>query len=196
MGQKMYPWFRVKNLYNGKLEFNINPCDEFPAGWWKAFGPMMLEELDTAIREEKLLEEFYICQIKEKYGQLRFYYHPYSEKIDRIVQKYEELSQNICINCGKPDVPMINFSWISPYCKNCYDEIIHKKKERLEKLNMDFDIPTYQELSGKKSQMPNSYTITRYSYDKQGKIIGKTDIKYNIAETADRIRKMYNNREF
>jgi hypothetical protein len=59
--------------------------------------------------------DYRIFQIKEKYGELRFYAHsddPWKKTIiDYIIEKYEVRSTSICEMTGLPGVLMKNGSW-------------------------------------------------------------------------------------
>lgn len=172
---KKYPWF--KGWYY---------C--FPLGWFKAFGELMLDDID-----EKL--NYYDCtikihDIKEKYGELRFYFdcdyipsiwdkeyddedierlHRCYESIESIIEAYSHLSSNICVYCGKLDVALNDFSgYIMPLCKDCCKEA-----------DIDFgDLEEYCEL-------PEYYTYTRYvpEYDNSVKVT------VNLSSYIKRIRK-------
>ncbi len=119
---KKYPWLKPYNVWTGKIWKNYNYettwADDLPNGWRKAFGDMMFEEIDEVLKRTNTT--IYIEQIKEKYGQLRFYCNAHQEVQD-IINDYSTLSENICIVCGKPDVPMLDTGWISPVCKECFE---------------------------------------------------------------------------
>lgn len=171
---KKYSWLRLRDLYSGEIDTECDAMDDLPEGWKKAFGPMMCEELDIAIKAAGLEDEFIFEQVKEKFGELRMYYSPHAREVDEIIQKYEVLSSNICIHCCKPDVPMINTGWISPICRDCYYELSNPE-----------DI-TYEMVSeGKNNRMSDSYKVTRYSKT------GNVETVYDIHETADKIREEY-----
>lgn len=60
----------------------------------------------------------HICQIKEKFGCLRFYYDDYSNYKDYIsgmVDFAESLSYNICETCGKPG-KLRKGGWLKTFC--------------------------------------------------------------------------------
>jgi hypothetical protein len=57
--------------------------------------------------------------IKEKYGELRVYTSHMTDNMFNILEAYCAISRNVCIICGKLDVPMVNRGWISPYCRDC-----------------------------------------------------------------------------
>jgi hypothetical protein len=174
---KQYPWFKIRNLYNGKI-YRPDPALQFPDGWWNSFGTMLMDELDEVIRREKLEDEFRFEQIKEKFGQLRIYYHPSHPELREIFDKYEALSGNICIVCGQPDVPMLNMAWISPWCRKCYDKNCDAKRAR----GVDYEIPTYESYIVGESTMPNSYKVRRYSKS------ATIETEFDISETATKIR--------
>lgn len=167
---KQYPWLRLRDLYSGEIDTESDAMDDMPEGWRKAFGSMMCEELDIAIKAAGLEDEFIFEQVKEKFGELRMYYAPYNHEIHKIITKYEVLSQNICIHCGKPDVPVLITNWIRPSCRDCYN-------------NSNRITGTYEMLSeGKDSRMSDNYQIIRHSKE------GSVKTVYDIHETAEKIR--------
>lgn len=171
---KKYPWLRLRNLYTGKIYTEHDAMDDLPEGWKKAFGSMMCEELDIVIKAAELEDEIIFEQVKEKFGELRIYFAPYNHEVNEIIQKYEVLSQNICIHCGKPDVPMIDMGWVRPSCRDCYNKRTHRIAN------------TYEILSeGKEGRMSDSYKVTRYSKT------GNVETVYDIHETAEKIREEY-----
>jgi hypothetical protein len=88
-------------------------------GWRKAFGIQMCEELKAQLKKDHYLYKYRITQIKEKWGYLRWYDEGHTDSIHDIIHKYEKISWNTCIMCGKP-ATKITSGWISPYCDNCY----------------------------------------------------------------------------
>ena len=184
---KNYSWFRVRDLYNGKV-YPGDYKEEFPSGWWEAFGEMMFEELEAAIKAEKLEDEFVFEQIKEKFGELRIYFSPSNEKIHNIINAYAMLSNNICIECGQPDVSMLNMAWIHPLCKSCYEKQAQRKRET----RPEIEIPSYEEYAMSKPQMANSYKVTKSR--KVGNKYEREEIEYDISETANKVRENWNNR--
>lgn len=170
---KKYPWLRLRNLYDGQIDENYDAMDEMPDGWKIAFGDMIVEELDEEIRKAHLEDEFVVEQCKEKYGSLRFYVNAANEEIWDIINKYETLSEHICIDCGKPDVPMLNLSWIQPLCKDCFQKRSYSTSK------------TYEELSSNEKEMPNELVLSCY---KHGENYTRT---INIQPTANKIRELF-----
>lgn len=199
---KKYPWlvpeagyFSGRTLKKCDWNYSWTWYDDMPVGWKKCFGDMMLEELDIAIRKAGLFNEFGIDQLKEKYGRLTVYCHGFNDEIMRIIDKYDYISQNCCIRCGMPDVPMVNDSWIFPYCWNCFlkmrkhDEKWYLKNYKNYTPKTDEDIyKRYIELTSEDEEdwkICDSYTIRRFSND------GSSDKIYDISDTVAKIRGRY-----
>lgn len=92
--------------------------DAMEKGWRKTFGIKMCKEIKTALKRDGWLYKYRITQIKEKYGSLRWYDNHYTEELQTIIDKYEQLSASTCIICGKP-ATKTSTGWISPYCDEC-----------------------------------------------------------------------------
>ena len=71
-------------------------------------------------------KEYYLMQIKEKYGGLRWYDNGFPqegfEEYRNWINKYEELSFKTCINCGKSAIGFTK-GWITPLCKECMKDM-------------------------------------------------------------------------
>lgn len=138
-----YPWLTPTNRWTGKkitdcmngkqkgfwlndpdkypeYDYTYTELDDMPDGWRIAFGDQMCEEIHQELVKFNFLNEYRIVQIKEKYGTLRWYDNgcPSGSKIYDIIDKYEELSEKTCIECGKP-AKWLSTGWISPFCDDC-----------------------------------------------------------------------------
>lgn len=105
--------------------YEYTELDEMPDGWRNAFGEQMCEEIREALLKfggEEALDRYRVEQIKEKFGYLRWYDCYGCKEVDDIISKYEEISENTCIRCGKP-ATMISLGWISPFCGDCAEEL-------------------------------------------------------------------------
>ena len=91
--------------------------DAMELGWRKAFGIQMCKEIRAALLRQswKALFKYRITQIKEKFGELRWYDEFSTKDIEDIIDKYEDISRHTCIVCGKPATKM-STGWICPYC--------------------------------------------------------------------------------
>jgi hypothetical protein len=77
-------------------------------GWYEIL-KNLIDELIAAGWDKQ------ICQIKEKFGGLRFYTNAMSDECYEIVSKYEKLSYKICEKCGEPG-ELRQGGWISTLC--------------------------------------------------------------------------------
>jgi hypothetical protein len=114
--------------------------DAVPEGWRIAFGDQYLRDLKNQLKKDGMLYSWRILQIKEKFGTLRLYCNMGSEDLYKLIDKYEDLSWNTCINCGKPATKISN-GWISPYCDDCFpetSEIYQQKIKNKWEVNDDF----------------------------------------------------------
>ena len=95
--------------------------DAVEPGWNKAFGKQYLKELKKQLKKDKMLYKWRITDIKEKFGTFRLYCNYGSDELYNIIHKYEELSWNTCIKCGKP-ATYTSKGWINPYCDDCVNK--------------------------------------------------------------------------
>ena len=82
-------------------------CEMGP-GWYELV-KNLIDELITAGWDKQ------ICQIKEKFGTLRFYVNSASDECYEIISKYEKLSSTVCESCGEPGV-IRQGGWIQTLC--------------------------------------------------------------------------------
>lgn len=95
--------------------------DSMPRGWRKRFGIQMCKEIKEALKKDGIpLRKYRIMQIKEKYGTLRWYDAGATERVERVIAKYEYISQFVCVSCGD-DATKVTTGWISPYCNKCVE---------------------------------------------------------------------------
>lgn len=126
-----YPWLQIRNVWTGELvepeDYEFTWLDDLPNGWRKAFGLQMVKELDKILRKANYQNEYRIVQIKEKYGELRWYDNGVPKTISKEyckwLTKYEELSKHTCLVCGKPGEIDYTQYWLTPLCDK------HRKKE-------------------------------------------------------------------
>jgi len=89
-------------------------CDD---GWfgliWK-----LCEDIEPLVDED-----FYITQVKEKFGGLRFY-TMFGMNISEMIRDAEEDSYHICEVCGKPGLLCVSDNWYKTVCKK------HRKREK------------------------------------------------------------------
>ena len=139
---KQYPFLIPWNRWSGKLitdcaagekgywpgepdklpeyDYEYTELDNMPDGWRIAFGEQMCEEIREALIDDGDLDKYRTVEIKEKYGLLRWYDNgcKVGSKVHDIIRKYEYMSAETCIVCGKP-ATRITLGWISPFCDDC-----------------------------------------------------------------------------
>jgi hypothetical protein len=68
-----------------------------------------------------------ICQVKEKFGGLRFYINSAPEEVHGFIRAAESKSYEICEKCGEPGELRTDISWYSTLCENHYEELKRKR---------------------------------------------------------------------
>lgn len=115
-----YPFLLPRNRFTGEIpedyDYSWTELDAMSDGWRKAFGIDMCEEIRIALGD--YVEKYRITQIKEKYGELRWYDFGAPEGVEEIINKYTKLSRKTCIICGKP-ATRVSIGWIMPFCDEC-----------------------------------------------------------------------------
>lgn len=94
---------------------------EVPDGWRELFIDMCRELNNCLDKNNVPRTDLKVHQVKEKFGDLRFYFESpknVNKELYDITEKYSDKSYHTCIDCGKPAV-YISKGWISPYCKDC-----------------------------------------------------------------------------
>ena len=91
------------NALKGKIKKPYYPFIEVDEGWFQIV-------LDCHKELEAIDPEYAPLQIKEKFGELRYYYEPSNqllrESMDAVIRKYEQISRQTCEVTGKPGVLM------------------------------------------------------------------------------------------
>jgi len=64
-------------------------------------------------------EDFYVCQVKEKFGGLRFYVLGGSDEIYDRINQAENESFKTCEKCGSTQNVTTEGGWLKTLCKEC-----------------------------------------------------------------------------
>lgn len=131
-----YPWLRMEkdeaiNYLDIEDEDVYTYIDCAPEGWAKLCEDLCAE-IKPLLERVGYEKEYSLCQVKEKYGGLRWYDNGVPDEIwneyNAIIRKYEELSARTCCVCGAP-ATKISTGWISPFCDRCAGRINGTFKE-------------------------------------------------------------------
>ena len=186
---KNYPFLTPRNVFSDKLHSDYNYeytwYDDINKGWQIGFGKFLLEDLKQALIETNYLYDFRFLQIKEKWGRLNLYANGVPEKVQDVLDKYEFISQYVCIKCGSPHACVLNdHGWYLPLCRDCWDKTNKWRGKG------GYKATPYEEAAGGEVyEMPDSYTRIRYFKGEEQEIV------YDISETKDKIIKAYRKRE-
>lgn len=105
-------------------------CCDVPSGWDRLL-MKEVREMDRVLRRKKLLKDFRIEEIKQKFSTLRIYSNINIEEIEEIYGKYEKLSYDTCCVCGKKGCRH-TIGYILPYCVKHFpqDKVSIEEHER------------------------------------------------------------------
>lgn len=114
-----YPFLLPRNRWTDEVQpdydYDYNEWEAIPLGWQIAFGWEFLNQLYGMLEQFNIIDQFRIEQIKEKFGELRFYCSG-NEEVWNLVNDYTARSARTCIECGKP-ARYISKGWICPFCE-------------------------------------------------------------------------------
>ncbi len=113
------------NAWREKLKADYAPWFNPPECWeigvengWRG----IVERLCQALKEHGVSEDFHVCQVKEKFGGLRFYYDGHIFGDRKLVSDAENESYRTCQYCGTQEgvrtVPSPH--WLRSLCLKCY----------------------------------------------------------------------------
>ena len=102
---------------------NICECDD---GWLQMIADLIAELIAAGWNKQ-------ICQIKEKFGGLRFYINSASDEVHDIIRKYEGKSYETCEVCGETgklrlDCGWHGGRWYKTMCDSHYEELKAERK--------------------------------------------------------------------
>ena len=128
---KRYPFLIFRDWRTGKKDprpYDFTWLDDMEPGWRKAFGIQMCEEIRQDLIKHNFLNKYYIIQIKEKFGELRWYDGgiPIGSKVWDIIEKYSDISTHTCYVCGAPGKIINDNGWLVTMCSDCYKKFKEK----------------------------------------------------------------------
>lgn len=117
-----FPFMRARNMVTDELAVDDETggyrgkyC-ECGDGWYALIYQLCGELRDNQIKAGESLEEVRVMQVKEKYGELRFYVYGFAEGSEAIIDKYEKKSRSVCEECGNKGDLSYSGRWIKALC--------------------------------------------------------------------------------
>jgi hypothetical protein len=118
----------MSNIETGDYEKKINETEEF-----KPWSGYTREEAQTMVGAgwrglvdecyDLLTEDCYVADVKEKWGELRFYYYGGSNELFDKIEAICDRSNRVCEICGEPGKLKIKeLGWIKTLCDKHYEE--------------------------------------------------------------------------
>jgi RNA polymerase-binding transcription factor DksA len=97
--------------------------DSCGLGWLGLVAPILqairTHNATIAAKEDRVT----LCQIKEKFGGLRFYIDHGTPAIHDLIGKAEAQSFHVCEDCGQPGALRLRQSWWHTLCDSCNGEL-------------------------------------------------------------------------
>lgn len=127
-------------------------CD-FADGWYEVIRGLCRDITEAYGKAGLPVDIVVVDQVKEKFGTLRFYYHPEGhnpgihafdslsdgqsirvrpdasnlhKEVAEIVDKWEKESGNVCEKCGTAGKLRKDLSWVLTLCDSCYARLSKK----------------------------------------------------------------------
>jgi hypothetical protein len=95
---------------------------ECNSGWYPLLKDLIVDLIELGWDKQ-------ICQVKEKFGGLRFYINEGSDEIHTRISKAENDSYQTCEITGKPGQLRNDTGWFTTLCEEEYQKILEKRKQ-------------------------------------------------------------------
>jgi hypothetical protein len=92
-------------------------CD---SGWYQLLKDLIVDLIELGWNKE-------VCQVKEKFGGLRFYINEESDEMHARISKAERQSYETCEITGKPGQLRNDIGWYTTLCDEEYQKILEKR---------------------------------------------------------------------
>ena len=118
---KIYPFLNplqkleTKGFHMCFYTYSLLDC--MPKGWNKAFGLQMAKEIKQWLKEHNITD-YEVTDVSEKCGRLHWYDNGPSQLYGDVVVKYEIMSLDLCIRCGKK-ASHVSKGYMLPFCEDC-----------------------------------------------------------------------------
>lgn len=104
-------WYDIIDTLCGSIQNHINSSERY-RDWTEKWN---IDNPNNQRPVPKVCPQVVAVQVKEKFGELRFYYDGGDDVVCGLVTMAEAISQRVCEICGKPGKPRSG-AWISTLC--------------------------------------------------------------------------------
>lgn len=113
-------------------------CWGFPGNGWYRIIYRLSEQIQKHISKwpKEHYEAFRVCQVKEKFGTLRFYVDGADDTINRYISAAERKSARTCEQCGKPG-KLQGAGWVVCICRRCSKHHLRRKLASIAKYSKE-----------------------------------------------------------
>ena len=134
-----YHWLKPYNRWTGSVpdnyDYSFTELDSMPTGWRLAFGEQMCEEIDRELRRFDYQDKYEIVQIKEKWGELRWYDNGTPYKLsEKPVREFEIDGFEVLKRDWDSDKYALRSLWSDHYI-NPFDENVDMTREEIDEYN-------------------------------------------------------------
>jgi hypothetical protein len=84
-------------------------------GWYPLIKDLITDLIELGWNKE-------VCQVKEKFGGLRFYINDATDEVHNRIIDAENLSYKTCETCGEEGNLRTDIGWYTTYCNKHYEE--------------------------------------------------------------------------
>jgi hypothetical protein len=84
-------------------------------GWYPLIKDLISDLIELGWNKE-------VCQVKEKFGGLRFYINDATDEVHNRIREAENLSYKTCEICGEEGELRTDIGWYTTYCDKHYEE--------------------------------------------------------------------------
>ena len=121
-------WKYAGNLHVSLMGFGF----ECGNGWFPLLHKLC-KNIIEALKSEgnEFREGFYVIQIKEKFGGLRYYTSYGSKEIFGLINEAEDLSLKTCEVCGVEGKLMVRGRWYKTVCPRHAEELGYREIEKI-----------------------------------------------------------------
>ena len=110
--------FKDWDKSHGRWPFSLFgiECDN---GWYDLLD-RLCEKVEACINRAEDPDIYYVVQIKEKFGGLRFYMSSHTVEFHCLIREAEKESEITCEICGRPGILGENkWNWYQTLCQEC-----------------------------------------------------------------------------